>query len=203
MAKTDYIPANDSELLNWLPNHKTKLGTLGATLGLTAAEVTTLQGRCDTLIARIQTVETKKADLKQAVQLKEDSKTTELAAIRLSVQRMKLHPTYTSGTGEALGIEGADDGIDFATYKPSISAQVIPQGICIKFVKSQLDGVNVYRRKKGETNFNFLALDTRSPYVDTDMPTGNAQTYEYRVLGVSNDTEVGITSDTIEIAWAG
>ena len=64
----------------------------------------------------------------------------------------------------------------------------------VKFEKSKTDGVNVYRRNKGEGSWTFLGRDTRSPFLDSEEFETPAE-LEYKVTAVIDDEEIGIDSD--------
>jgi hypothetical protein len=201
----DYFPNNDATLLLWAQNYKAKIATLGAGLGLTAADITAEQSLCDELIEKITNVQTAKSAAASAVTQKEASIQTAGGALRVNNGRHKKATTYTAAIGEELNIVGTANSIDVNTYKAKISAEKFAGYIRIKFSKLGADGINLYHRKKGETQWGFLARDTKSPYDDHIELTaaGQPEHWEYRAYGVINDDEIGQASDIVEVVFGG
>ena len=75
----------------------------------------------------------------------------------------------------------------------------------IRFEKRGVDGMRVYCRRKGQTTWTFLALDTSSPYIDGNplFQAGVPEVREYMLRGVIDDVEIGLDSDIQSITWAG
>ena len=67
--------------------------------------------------------------------------------------------------------------------------------------KEGQDGVKVFRRKTGETNWLYLATDMRSPYIDTEE--GLAGEHEYYVHLLHDDQLVGLPSDIVTAGHGG
>jgi hypothetical protein len=101
--------------------------------------------------------------------------------------------------GKDLGIIGTTADMDEETMKPKFSGEAFPGYARLKFTKKGLDGVNIYTRLKGQSNWAFLARDTNSPY-DDHRPlsqAGIAETREYMCIGVIADAEVGQQNDIL------
>lgn len=205
METNDFIPRAESEQLVWLGNFKTNLVIQGSAVGLTAPQITALTGSCDNIITTVGTAATKRTAFNEAVSTKVTVKNTELKSIRVAVNRMKTHAGYTPAIGKSLQIIGTSLDLDIQNYKPEITAEPFAGYIRIKFVKRGVDGINIYHRKKGEGNWNFLARDTKSPYDDhIELATeGQPEHWEYRAFGVIDDSEIGQPSKIIEIVFGG
>lgn len=67
--------------------------------------------------------------------------------------------------------------------------------------RGNIDGVNVYSRRQGTSEWKFLGRDTQSPYVDTTplATAGTPEVREYRVRSVIDDAEIGDHSPTRQI----
>jgi len=120
--------------------------------------------------------------------------------IFLLVQNIKTNPAYNEETiGKALGIIGADSTFNTETFKPVIAADYIPaeHSVKVEFLKDDTDGMKIYTRLEGESVWNFLALDTESPYWDTRplAQPGVIERREYMAFGWLNDHEIGLPSD--------
>ncbi|MBC7721090.1 MAG: hypothetical protein H7068_03650 [Pedobacter sp.] len=201
----DYFPRSNAEQVTWLTNFKTKIATTGVTLGLTPAQITTIQNHCTSLIAAISNVETKKTDLAAAVKAKEIASQTDAGALRIEVARYKTLATYLPTMGQDLGIIGTATTFDAASYKAKITAEMYAGFVRVKFTKNGTDGVNIYHRQKGEVTWQFLARDTKSPYDDHIVlaTAGIPEHWEYRAFGVINDLEIGQPSDIVEMVYGG
>jgi hypothetical protein len=66
----DYIPRPDAERNSWLTNFKDRIAQFGPGLGLSAAEISSAQGNCAAVIAKINAVTAAKAALASAVTAK-------------------------------------------------------------------------------------------------------------------------------------
>src|SRR5687768_800988 len=118
MAKKDYLPRPEGELSIWLGNYKTEVTAVGATLGLTAGEVTALGAHCDDLVAAINTNDAAQNAAQQARAAKDAVKKLALDAIRPANRRVKAHAAYTEAIGEQLNIIGPETVIDLPGLKP-------------------------------------------------------------------------------------
>lgn len=197
-----YFPGVDPLLAAWLNNYKTKIGTYGSIVGLTNDEIMAEQTYCGELLTALTEVELKKTALKAAVSAKAAAIETKGGALRTEIGRFKKHPGYTEAIGKELGVVGVVTAFDAATFKAKITAELFGGAVRIKFVKNGVEGINIYHRKKGSTNWLFLARDTKSPY-DDHITLTNAQPehWEYRAFGVLNDAEIGLPSDIVEIVF--
>ena len=86
--------------------------------------------------------------------------------------------------------------------KPILKLFLLPsQLVRISFKKSIADGVRIYTRRAGETEWTLLAFDSESPYIDTRENLGaTAEMREYKAVYVIGDVEVGLESDVAAIA---
>ncbi len=200
-----FFPNQNSDLLAWLNNYKTKLTVHATALGLTAAQVTQEKAWCDAMIAAINLIEIKKQELKSAVSGRETAMQTQIGALRIEIARHKLAAGYTVAIGEDLGVVGTHVAFDPAAYKAKITAEIFGGFVRIKFVKKGADGIDLYHRKKGDATWLFLARDTKSPYDDhIVLETQNQpEHWEYRAFGVLDDAEIGQPSDIVEVVFGG
>lgn len=174
-------------------------------MGLSAAQITAEQNYCTAMIAAINDVEAKKTALNAAVQAKELALQTQIGALRTEISRFKTAAAYTEAIGRDLGVVGNAIPFDAAAYKAVISAELYGGAVRIKFKKNGVDGVNIYHRHKGESQWLFLARDTKSPYDDHIVlqTPGQPEHWEYRAFGVLDDAEIGLASDIVEIVFGG
>ncbi|MFI5219103.1 MAG: hypothetical protein ACHQNT_06405 [Bacteroidia bacterium] len=205
MAKKYYLPRPENDLVNWLKNYKLKLATHGATLGLTPAEITQQQGFCDAMVAAIELNFQAQHDAQEQTATKDALLLADLPRIQKRVANMKTNANYTNAIGEDLGIIGDETTFDQTNYKPEFNAQTFPGQVKLDFAKKGVQGIKFYSRNKGAPVWEFLALDTRTPYVDTRPladPT-KPETREYMGVGVINDEQVGQQSDIVTVVFGG
>jgi hypothetical protein len=193
MKKKDYIPKDKFQLGVWLvgfleavkadPNHyginKEQIKVLEDFVALSLADLKNEKSLIDQ--KRTQVAKTGK-DRKAVIDI-----SREIAQI------IKASPNYDNQVGEEFDIIGEDIGFDSKTFKPVIVLRRVSNGVEISFNKSQTDGVNIYRRVSGDSDFIFLAHDTYSPYIDTKQMDTHA-TYEYMAWAVIKDKEIGKAS---------
>jgi hypothetical protein len=196
----DFIPKAAAKLKTWLLNFKTRFAVHAPTLGINPPEITSTNNDVDLIIADIDDIAAKKAAQQSAVQKKKDDQNLAEPRLRATIKRMKAHSAYTPAIGEDMDIIGEGDGPDPATYKPEISGQAFKGYNQINFIKgfNVIDGVNVYGRLVGTPAWGpKLAYDTNSPYPHYGVTQGQA--WEYMLIGVVDDVEFGLPSETVEI----
>lgn len=196
--KKGFIPARDGDKKIWASNLDTKLSIYGATLGLTSAEVTTMQDACNDLNKQINDLAIAKQTFAQAASFKLSKVKENEALLRTFIKRMKTNAAYTDAIGKDLGVIGEDITVDVANSKPVLVASKVPQGWKFDFnLQGYFDGVNIYKKIPTETTPHFLARDTASPYIDTQAVENRTEYTAYYVLG---DDEVGLLSDVVVIS---
>jgi hypothetical protein len=121
------------------------------------------------------------------------------ARLRAVVRRLKSANGYTEAAGQLLRIVGTEDSTDLTNSKPDLSAATLAHGVELTFTKGRSDGVRIYAKRDGETDFSFLALDTSAPYLDNRplLTAGKPEQRRYRAIYVLSDDEVGNFSDEV------
>lgn len=200
-----YLPGQSAALLNWLNNYKTKIQVHATVFGYDTDKVNAIVAWCDNTIAAIQQVEVKKNELKAAVNAKKAKDRTDLAALKSEISRQKLNENYTVAIGQELGIIGSNTSFDASNYKAVITVDITGGHVEIRFKKLGANGINLYHRKKGAPNWDFLARATKTPFIDViQLSTPNQpEHWEYRAFGVKDDEEIGQPSDIVEIIFGG
>jgi hypothetical protein len=225
MAKQDYIPNREDELLAWFANLSAKLPTYQATLGLTLAEVTEFQTEATLVEFSIMGVTQAKNEAAEWVAFKnlelygpvgEPTPAVPsalppapvsprapgiLVRTRALVTRIKAHPAYTVAMGADLGLIGPEESPP-AEIKPTGSATPLPNFSAeIKFVRRRFDGVDIETQRGMEMTWTYLAFDSSSPYLDNRPPAVAGQTEQrrYRMRYRDHDVQVGLFSDTLTV----
>ncbi len=197
-AKKGFIPRADGDKKTWATNLKTNIGGVSATVGLVAADVTSITGSCSDIVTQVDTA----MQAQQAAKAATATKTTKVAAdeanIRTYVKRIKASAGYTETIGQALGIIGEDHVVNEAESKPELILHKDPHGWRIDFnLQGHFDGVNIYKKTAAAGAFSFIARDTSSPYIDNALVDNGTQYYAYYVMG---DNEVGLRSDVAVVS---
>jgi hypothetical protein len=117
----------------------------------------------------------------------------------------KNSEAYTPEIGSDLGIVGTDDDFNPATFKTTLKLTNFMGYVQIEFKKEKTDGVRIYARLQGQAEWTFLALDTRSPYIDNRPLTtpGVAETREYMAYGVIDDVQLPTASEIYSVLFPG
>lgn len=197
----DIIPSGDAEFLLWLNNFRNKFAMYSNDFGTPPEDVGNMDMLVNEMNISVQEVATQKDVLAKTVAHKESVRKRVEAAVRAEANRYKSHKNYTTAIGQELGIISSKSTFNPATYKPMPKAEVSGGMVRIKFQKKGVDGVNVYCRRKGEVAWQFRARDNNSPYEERIVLENPAvpEHWEYRLIGVIKDVEIGQPSDVIEV----
>ena len=205
MAKQDYMPRQDTQLLAWHDNFKTQVAAVAATIGLVAADTAAINTDNSELHTKHTALVTAKAAQQAATAAKETSFRNVTDRTRALANRIKTHPAYTTAIGEQLGIVGPEDTTDLNTAKPTLRMTAAsPGNVRIEFNKGLSDGVRILSKRGSETAFSFLAIDTESPYIDTrpNLAPG-PETRQYQVQYILSDEPIGNFSDVLPVTVPG
>lgn len=205
MASKDYLPQATDALYQWAQNYKAQIVIHGSALGLDPTLITKEQQLCTDLLSAIDKLRDEQAEYLAAKKVVETAKETSIGELRRNIAHHKTDPLMTDAIAAALLIKGVFQEFDPATYKAHITAELFAGFVRIKFTKKGADGVNIYHRKKGTINWDFLARDTKSPYDDHIVlaTAGQPEHWEYRAFGIIDDSEIGLASDIVEVVFGG
>ena len=222
MAKKDFLAKTDDGLNAQFKNFKLKIGGYAGVLGLGAAQVTSQANDTDLfdfVMGMREGYKTKTQDVTNYKGILLFGPTgTPLGAVpsapafgapptlvlsnvvdrfRKLAAQIKAAPNYNNAIGEDLGIVGDEDSIDESTSKPSLKAKKVETGWSISFsLLSHFDGVKIFRQRPSAPKL-FLAVDTSSPYVDTEAQVNGTIYTAYFLIG---DNTVGLESDALMIS---
>ena len=199
----DFMPNSHSGRIPWLANMREKILITGNTLGLDPKQISVLQQNMAVMIEKIQAVERTWTDYQEAITSKKAMETDELKLLRTNIAAWKTAKGYTGSIGAALGIVGEKNDFDPINYKASLSASVMGDFVRLKFTKMGADSVNIYKRRKGDAKWTFLARDTSTPYDDhiTVAVDGQPEHWEYTAYGVKRDEQFGSPADIVQIVY--
>ncbi len=105
---------------------------------------------------------------------------------------IKLNANYSTAIGEDLMIQAPESTVDYSTYKPIFSLEVVAEQVLIRWKKLKSDGVNIYKKVNGGAWVK-IDFDGKPNYLDkSDMPpAGTSQQWTYRLRYVKNEAEIG------------
>lgn len=204
----DFVPGDNPNLIVWLTNLRGRIAVHGATLGMTAAQITAFQAVLDELITEAQGVSAAKNALAAAVASLDSLKLAKLSKtglVRSEIAKWKTSGLLTTSMTADMKVAGTGTAFDPVSYKAAITAELHPAFVRIKFKKLGVDGLNIYSRLKGQPAWKKLSFDSNSPYDDhTELAVaGTPEVREYRALGVIADEEIGQPSDIVSVTFAG
>jgi len=198
MAQQDYIPHNKFELETYgksfvitEENNVNHYGINAEELKVTQSNVTIYSGD----LAKEKDLDEQK---RKQVDITQQHRKILVTNLRATAQMIKNSPDYTTDVGKEFDIIGPENPFNPDTFKPELKLKKVTGGVEVSFTKSLSDGVNIYRRKTGETEFTFLSRDTNSPYIDNKDITPPVK-IEYYAKAVIKDEEIGLESDTAKI----
>lgn len=202
MAKSDFIPHGDPLFLLWHDQFKTALTADLTTFGLVAADAAQVNADNGNVHTRFTTATAAAATAKQAHADKNSSRAAAEKHARALARRIKAHPAYTLALGQQLGIIGPEDTTDLSTLAPHLSGEDKGGGVVeLTFTVATSEGVNIYSRREGDTEFKFLARDTTPPCIDSRplLAAGKPELRKYKAVFVRRDQEVSPCSDEITV----
>lgn len=218
-----FLKKGDLDFVSQLNNFATKLPAYAVALGLTAAETEAVQADSDLMGAVVMAIANSRTYGQGWTSFKDLARHGGEEALpdypvavdtgamppnvapgieerfRALVRRIKASPAYTVGMGEDLGIH-ADDSVPVIT-SPELKLKMEGGNIVISFKKGAAQGIKLYSKRGSETTFTFLAVDTRSPYVDTrpNLEEGVPEKREFYAFYIVADEQVGTKSATVSI----
>lgn len=203
MAAT-YFPRNDAQLVVWLGNFQTVFPGQAKALGLSDAEVKGVLDIAVALMAAVNADEQKYAEWQAATVHTAELKEKALPEITRIIDRLRTAPGYSEEMATALQAVPPSRGepVNRASAKPVLRGIFEGGKVRIHWTRGKFDGVNVYARRPGESEWRFLARDTRPPYDDPHAAAGG-EVREYRAFYVLNDEEVGQPSDSVTVIVGG
>jgi hypothetical protein len=219
------IPRSESVLTSWFQNIIDKLATYQTKYGLTAPELAGHLADAEFGIFCIDRAALMKAEQQEWTAFKNEELYGELGGPTPTLpdvpampdvfprppgimrrfadlaNRIKNHPAYDPSDGEDLQIVGPliDPPAD---PKPPLAGTALGgYQVRLEFKKSRWSGVRI-EAKDENGNWQFLAIDLNSPYIDTRLPAviGPPVKREYRAIYLDGDTPVGSYSDVVVVS---
>jgi len=196
--KKDYIPSDKFQLGVWLVEFLEDCKNGVNHYGINQEEIKALEVFVALYLADLKAEQTLIDQKRTQVKKTGDDRKKAVDFCRGIAQKIKASSDYNEQVGEKFNIIGAESSFDKDTFKTVLTLTKITEGVRIEFVKSQTEGVHIYRRVKGQEDFEFIAYDLHSPYIDT-KDIVSPMKLEYYAKGVINGEEIGVESDNAKI----
>jgi len=199
MARTDYIPDSDNDLLAWYDQFNIACNTMGTLVGLTGPELTQISGDNADFHSALTALESAKMAQRAAVAAKNDARRTAVGHARDLAARIRANTAYTEALGASFGLLGA--AVLAGPERPDLFLRgaAVAGSVTVGFQKGTWSGVELRCRRGTEAAFSFLARDTESPYVDTrpNLDPSAPETRQYTARFLDGDEAVGPDSDVL------
>lgn len=203
---TDYIPSSYRDFRDWLQLQKERLPAAAPALNMTADEQAAHLAAVDALLPKVSSL----VDTMDAVDILAADVSalsdTHLPMLRQSIRRAKTSAGCTPGLAQQLGWARNGGEMDPAGSQPVITATVQAGRVRFDGRKPGFEAVNLYRRRKGETDWTLVAIRKRKFPLYDEAPlaaAGVPEVREYRAFGVVADEEIGQPSASVEVIFAG
>ena len=221
-----YVPNGDADRVIWLGNFKSKLPIYAPTLGISAAEVTSVTNDYNMYKYIMDVLEVYKQTTNNLVAykdlLKHAYKQQHLGAIpvlpalavaptqvtegvfdRISglAKRMKGHPAYTDNAGKDMGIIAPEHVINVDALQPVLTVTLDAGRPHIKCVKGTADAIDLYVDRKDGNGFVLIGRLLKLNYIDVALlpPTISMQEWDYKAIYVIGNNPVGLMSAVVAI----
>lgn len=228
MKRQDYYPSRIGDQVNWLDNYSVKLPTYGPTLGVVAGDITDSVNDAQyagyvlgTWLSAVRNFSPSTTDavddvltgsgagamvlptftapaLPTGVTAALPGTLTRIFAL---VAKMKLSGAMTEAIATDLGIIGAEETAK-ATPKFSAEAEQGAGCQCVRLRFAKYGHMGVYiESRRGTGAFEFLAIDTESPYEDERplLVDGQPEVREYRMRFWDKGTPNGDWTDVVKV----
>lgn len=221
-----FIPSSDADKVVWLNNFTTKMGLYATQLGVTPAELTSLQKDNAFFQYIISVMEVYRQNvlnmagyknmLKKAVGQQHIGAMPVLPTLatappavpegvfdRVSklVTRIKASLNYTDNIGSDLGVIAPVETIDVATMQPDIKINLEVGKPHLKWKKGYSDALDLYVDRNDGAGFVLIGRLTRNEYLDiVGLPSSKVfDEWQYKGIYVIADTPVGLFSKVTSV----
>jgi hypothetical protein len=227
MKSITYIPGTDADKGVWLANFSTKLPLYASALGLSPAEVTSVQDDNAFFQYVVAMTEAYKQTMSNLVSFKNQLKhaigTTHIGALptlpslavaptgvpegifdRVSklATRIKNSLAYSTNMGADLGIvTPLSAAINVAALQPELKLRLDVGRPRIKWVKGITDAIDLYADRNDTNGFVLIGRLVKNEYIDvTSLGTGKVfDEWKYKAIYVIADEQVGLFSIVMPI----
>lgn len=223
----DFVLRSDTEFSIQLSNFSNELSTLGASLGITPAQITAAQADAAAFAFAVAAKESIKEYAKGFTRFKEGLRsgkgpstpaapTFALPAAPPAVPegveqrfrdlaaRIRTAPNYTEAIGAQLGIVAPQASrTPEADAQPAILGLALSGGkVILRWKKGAYDGIYVYRKIDGGA-YEHVGVDTKPDWEDRRPMPATTQVWTYKIIYFLKDIEIGRFSAEASISVVG
>lgn len=195
----DILNKDNATFTAWLDYYGQKIREIGTRVKLTEDDILHAEQVCAKMIEVQRQLDDAQRQVKALASRKREVHQSGKAFLRKQIRRIKAAEDYEGMMGEELGIINQTSRFDPDTFRPVISLRRVSKGVEVKFTKGRSHGVNIYRRIEGEINWALLGRDTRSPFIDINLPDEHV-VLNYMAWGVLDDVEIGRESKIASVS---
>jgi hypothetical protein len=212
----DYIPSSDADFDAWTRNFVDNVVADAAALGLSPAQVTSLQGGQADWGAKYPASNAAQAAMNSAVQAKNDSRSGYEDLVRSLANIIQSSPQVTDTQRQSLGLNVRSTTRTAAGAPTSKPVATIDTSQRLRHTINFVDELSPTRRAKpdgaqgceiwikvgdpapaGPKDVHYLALDTRTPYTVEFDASDAGKTAYYMLRWISTRAEPGPWSATV------
>jgi hypothetical protein len=200
--KRDFLPLKMAKVDSWEQRFSTQLDNQAAYLGISPTQVTAIKEQIDAHRTAYKEAQAAKITAKSKVAAMKTQQAITLKAVRKIVRIIKASPTYADSIGEGMGIVGPEDSRELKP--PVLKLRSIGGRTVISYKKYRSHGIFIYSKRGHETQLTLLAVDARSPYVDTrpNLDPNEPEKRQYAAYYMINDEPVGQMSNVTSVLVA-
>ena len=192
-------------MLKWVSGLNDKITIHATVLGLSSSQLAEFKSYCDALLIQLKAADAKRQEAKQAVNNKTKCIEEKGGALRAYIAHIKTNPKFTEAIGHDMDILPTGNGTERTNFKLVLSVEVLMGVMHLKFKRYNTDGIYLYMRKAGSTDWSMLAQSKKSPYkfayqlADPLVP----ERLEFKAIAVKDDEKYGSFSDVVEVLYGG
>lgn len=227
MSNSRFIPVADNDKVVWLNNFTTKMSLYATPLGVTSAELSSLQkdnayfsyiiSMMEVYRQNLLNLAAYKNMLKKAVNMQHIGALPTLPTLptappsvpegvfdRVSklILRIKGSLSYTDAIGNDLGIVTPSETIDVTTLQPDLKIVLDVGKPHLKWKKGITDALDLFCDHNDGLGFTLIGRLTRNEYIDiTPLGAGKViDEWSYKAVYVIADTQVGLYSKVTSVS---
>ena len=198
MYRKDFIPKGGADFKQWSDNLVDGLQQNPNLIS--PAKQQALENDINAMNAAFDNVSSIETAYLRALQELETIKAERMESIREGVNQIKKSDDYNEAIGRSLKILSTTvNNKDWDDMKPNPKIKILANFVQISYTKSKSEGVRIFSRRNGETEFKYIAQNTSSPFKDTrpNQAGFSSERREYKLVYVKDNELVGQYSDVV------
>ncbi len=203
----DFIPQSYFNLKGWLTKQQTVLTeALAASIDMTPEQRTAYLAAITAILNPVTVIVNLMDQIEEKTAAFPDILDANMPIVRGQIKRNKTSPKCTADIQTQLDWVAPGANTDPENSRPRINIEAQRGRVKITGNKPGFDAVNIYRRIKGQVQWQLIAVRKRRfPFFDeSDLAVPNTpEVREYMAIGVVADEEIGQMSEIKEVVYAG